>query len=244
MSVSGKAAVPRLAERAVLDVKVSSQGPSRKDVSEQVTNTAKHLQVLLGSMSPPDSSEEAKKSAALAHWSMSSLTSTSRMPTDQNGNEVEDGQRLYLAETSFDIRVRDFDKLSALATELSTLQHVTISSIKSVLTNSTKKAFESELRKMAAKDALQRARDYAEALGLTTVRPIELDESPINIYGGYGWMGAAEHGTKQAARMMQMVPSADVSSKGGLDSSNLEHFVFQAEEVTMSAEIQMKFEAR
>lgn len=244
MTVQGYAVIPRTAERAVLDVEISSSGTSRKWVSEEVTTSAKDLQSLLRSMSPSDASEEAKQSAALAHWSMTSLTTTSYMPADENGNDLKDADRMYSAVTTFDIRVRDFDKLGAFATRLSNSQHVKIKNIDWALTEPTKKAFESELRKMAAKDALQRARDYAEALGLTTVKPIELDEQPISPYFGSRFDNRPRK-MKQMARTASagLYSSSVPTDEDDDEGQNFEDVFFQPEEVKMQASVSMKFES-
>lgn len=243
MTVQGHAVIPRTAERAVLDIEISSSGTSRQWVSEEVTTSAKHLQTLLRSMSPADSSDEAKQSAALAHWSMTSLTTTSRTPIDNHGNPLKDAERIYSAVTAFDIRVRDFDKLGPFATRLSTFQHLKIKTIEWTLTEPTKKTFESELRIMAAKDAQQRARDYAQALGLTTVRPIELDEQPASYV--HGRIMQSQRRMKQTARRGGIFGASVAALSGSEheDEQNFEDVFFQPEEVRMQASVSMKFES-
>ncbi|KAJ9623868.1 hypothetical protein H2203_005313 [Taxawa tesnikishii (nom. ined.)] len=229
ISVSGEATIPRTAERAVLDVKVSSQGTNQKWVSSEATTAARHLQDIFGDLSPSDSSEAANKVAALAHWSMSSMTTTSWYPTDEKGNPS--GDKTYTTSLDFEVRVRNFDALGPLATKLSGLPHVKIDNVRWVLTEATQAAHRRQLRKMAAADALQRARDYAETLGLAIVKPVELvGEGMGNVYSGRRMI--------QTARKRKGTDG--YNDDGDLETSYAD-VMFQPEELHISSRVECKF---
>lgn len=190
--VKGNATIPKVAERALLNISVSTSGDNKLWVSDQVITATKHLESLLGEYCPANDSEEAKQSAALAHWSKTSLTATSHIPGDKDGN---DRPRKYMASVAFDIRFRDFSKLGTFGSQLSRLPHIEVKNVNWMLLTATESSFRAQLREEAVRDALQKAEDYARVLGFTSVRPIELGE-------GHYSSGAANYKYRatQAAR--------------------------------------------
>lgn len=174
INASGRAEIPHPAERALINVVVASSGENKASVSDEVITTAKHIESLLRDLSPTDDTPEAKKAAALAHWSKTSLSATSHVPW-HNGKGTTP-RRQYNARINFDIRFKDFKALGGFGSRLSALAHVEIPSIQWVLTAATEKSYRSRLRKEAARDALEKAHDYCEVLGCTNIRPVELEE--------------------------------------------------------------------
>ena len=233
ITVTGQAVIPHRAERALINVVVASSGISKQWVSDEVVTTSMHVEDLLKELSPKENTEEAKKAAALAHWSKTSLSATSHVPRDKDGHDLA---RKYFASVTFDIRFRNFEKLGSFGTRLSTIPHVEINNIQWILTNITEKAFRSQLRKEAAREALQKAEDYAEVLGCKRVRPFELAESSYDSHAG---MGAARMMQQQMPLQYQRAPGANSigaqRNETGLD--------FRPEEVTMSLNVTAKFHA-
>ena len=245
--VDGEATIPRRAERAVLSVEVSSTGKTKPQVTEEVITTAKHLRTMLEDLSRTDQQTDgANAQAAVAHWSMNSLNTTSNFVSNNKHFEAsgEDGYWTYTARTTFDIRFRDFDALGPFATKLAALQHVKIHSVEWTLTQATRRQYDSELRKQAAADALQRAKDYAEALGVPNVKPIEISEGQIYNESGFsayprGGVGGAQLFGQPRALQMQ---TANVGSEVEQDFSSSD-LAFQPEEVRMHGSVSCKFEA-
>ena len=173
LTVTGKAEIPHSAERAVINVSVSSQGLNKAAVSDEVITTAKHIESLLRQLSPTDSSAEAKAAAPLAHWNKTSLSFTSYVPTDNDGRELA---RNYKASVGFDIRFKEFKALGGFGARISSLPHVEVRKIEWILTTETEKSFHSQLRRDATVDAMEKARDYCDVLGCTNVKPVKLAE--------------------------------------------------------------------
>ena len=131
MTVSGKAEIPHPAERALINVTVSSEGTNKPSVSDEVITTAKHIETLLRELSPANDSPEAKAAAPLAHWDKTSLSSTSYIPTQWNPQKsVHESQpRRYRASITFDIRFKEFKALGSFGTKISSMPHVEVSNI-------------------------------------------------------------------------------------------------------------------
>lgn len=230
IAVTGKAIIPKKAERALLDVEISSTGFSRVFVSEEVQMSCRRLEELLRKISPANDSDFARESATIAHWSMTSMKTTSHLPTDQYGTVLKNAQRIYSTFVSFDIRVRDFSKLGTFANQISILPYTVIHSLRWGLTNTTRRADESMLRTMAAEDALDRAKDYAKALGLAAVWPVEVKEAQWGSHDPSAVMQAQQ----TALDMRRAVPDSDAA---------FSDLFFEPEEVTMTTRIDCKFEA-
>lgn len=117
---------------------------------------------------------------------MASLQTTSYVtrPRDRSGH-ITNRKLILEASVTFNIRVRNLDRLSRLATELSQIPLVRVNEISWILTDSTLAALQIKLRKMATADVLQKAKDNAAALDLHDVTLSELFEQqdsthPVN----------------------------------------------------------------
>jgi uncharacterized protein len=117
--------------------------------------------------------------APVTYWKNNTLSTSSYRPQDGKGNKLA---RQYTARTSFEIKVRDFERLGSLASSLSTMQHVEISRIEWHLTDATKASLASQSRQEAVKDAVVKARDYAAILLRGRPEAVEV----IDGTGGYG----------------------------------------------------------
>lgn len=256
INISGRAEIPHPAERALIDVVVSSSGTNKAAVSDEVITTAKHIETLLRGLSPTDQTPEAKAAAPLAHWSKTSLSATSYVPyTNKNSAKP----RQYDAKINFDIRFKEFKALGAFGSRLSALPHVEIHQIRWILTAPTEKSYRSQLRKEAAQDALQKAKDYCEVLGCTNIRPVELNESN----GGYQPLFASSYGRQRTMNVsypqMQApqgfaprsggsglfgsssMQSASGPANVGEDQRDESELEFKPQEVRMSMEVSVQF---
>lgn len=253
--VTGKAEIPHPAERALINVSVSSSGNKKAVVSEEVLTTARHIEALLRPLCPKDESPEAKVAAPLAHWSKTSLSSTSYVPYNHK-NPDKELSRIYNASVNFDIRFRDFVALGSFGTKLSSLIHVEVQNINWILTEATLKSFKSQLRKEATQDAIQKAKDYCEVLGCTNVRPVELQEGDARNVMSSGWASSSSGAAAarggglfgstpgaMASMSMQSAPAARRAGPQAGEQVQAEELSFDAQEVKMAMDVTVKFHA-
>lgn len=259
--VTGKAEVAHLAELAIINVSVSSSGINEASVSDKVITTAKHIESLLGPLSPQDDTAKAKKAAPIAHWSKTSLSSTSH-GLYHHQDPDQPPIRQYNVAISFNIHFWDFQALSSFGTKLSSISHVEVQNISWILTDATLKSFKTELLIQAAQDALRKVRDYCDVLACkANVRPVELQEGDARstmsagfggggrgagngIFGGggcYGESGVAA----QYAQTATVSRSIQQARRGGEDGEDArtEGLRFDAQEVKMAMEVTVKFQA-
>lgn len=242
IDVEGHAEIPHHAERALIHVAVASTGLNKAAVSDEVLTTSKHLENLLKDLSPVDNTPEAKEAAPLAHWSKTSLSSTSWVPYDYRGEQHK--PRQYNAKITFDIRFKKFRELGEFSSRLSALEYTEVTDIDWILTAATEKSYRSQLRKSAAGDALQKAKDYCEVLGCANVRPVKLSET-----SGAHRVSALNNGNMNVAyQQMQCQPGLAVQTAPGYGPQGLTDRIeatleFQPQEVRMSMTVAVKFHA-
>lgn len=258
--VTGKAEIAHLAELAIINVSVSSSGINKASVSDKVITTAKHIESLLGPLSLQDDTAKAKTAAPIAHWSKTSLSSTSH-GLYHHQDPDQPPIRQYNVAISFDISFRDFQALRSFGTKLSSISHVEVQNISWILTDATLKSFETELREKAAQDALEKACDYCNVLAYkANVQPVELQEGDARstmsagfggggrwagngIFGGGGYHGESGVAAKyaQTATVSRSMQQAKIGIGNG-EYARTEGLRFDAQEVKMAMEVTVKFE--
>jgi hypothetical protein len=188
--VTGAGTAIRRAERGILILQAQSQQlATPEEASAAITSTANILRDAIAPYCPQD--EETgltRNDAAISHYSMSTLdTSSSRERRPAGNSTVDQAPKYditYSARAEFNIKFSDFDVLDKLATQFSAMENTRIHRITWALTDATLKSIEGGARKRAAQDALQRARDYAEVFAdlstedaVARVKAIEVKES-------------------------------------------------------------------
>lgn len=129
--------------------------------------------------------------------------------------------------TSFKITFRDFALLGTWDSTLCNTPNAKIDEIKWTLTDATEKRLKTQARKMCTDDAMHKARDFAEALGLdrTAARAVELVDQGLSTSttgdGGHHGMGG-----KHAS-------SRDSNRQGG-------NFVYANEEIRLQSNVTIK----
>lgn len=252
--VTGKAEISHPAERAIINVSVSSSGINRASVSDKVITTAEHIESLLGDLSPRD-----HETAPLDHWSKTPFSSTSHVPYNHKDPDTPLA-RQYNAVITFEIRFRDFEVLESFGSEVSSLGHVVeVQNISWILTDETLESLKTQLRQQAARDARRKARDYCVVLAPhTNVPAVELQEGDARstmsagfvgggagngIFGGGGYYegsGVAAQ-SAQAATVSRSIQQARRGVGDGQDART-EDLGFDAQKVKLAIEVTAKFQ--
>jgi hypothetical protein len=166
--VTGTGTATRRAERGILVLEAQSQQlPTAEEASVVVTSTVNKIREAIAPFCPQDDKTRGTKAdAAIAHYSMSTLDTSSnreRRPSqNKNIDEAPKYDVTYSARAEFNIKFSNFAVLDKLATQFAAMDTVHIKHINWRLTNATLVSIEGGARKDAAQNALQRARNYAE----------------------------------------------------------------------------------
>jgi hypothetical protein len=188
--VTGTGTAIRRAERGILVLQAQSQQlATPEEASAVVTSTANKLRDAIAPYCPQDEETgHTKEDAAISHYSMSTLDTSSSRERRPAGNGAPDQAPkydvTYSACAEFNIKFSDFGALDKLATQFSAMENIRIHRITWALTDATLASIEGGARKRAGQDALQRARDYAEVFAdlstedaVAKVKAIEVKES-------------------------------------------------------------------
>jgi hypothetical protein len=168
ISVLGKSAVQRLAERAVLNVTVESVDLTQSKVGLDVRSACATLQNIFTQLSPKPETGLPTPNAAITVWTMSSIKSFSKVLYQRDENAPEKS-REYTANSSFEVTLQKFEEMGNLMAQLLEIPFVEITRTYWQLTEPTKRALEVESRKAAMADAVRKANDLAEVLGREVV---------------------------------------------------------------------------
>jgi uncharacterized protein YggE len=227
--VSGSGQVTRRAERAILVLQACAEKLSTPTAATTaITHTAS---VLREAITPHCPSDEASD-AAISHYSMTTLDTsqvkTARKELDEEGKKIYD--TAYSARVDFHIKFANFDVLDKLATSFSTMENVRISSVSWRLTEDTLASIKGETRKLAARNAVQRAWDYAEVVGNMTEEEAKQMVKPVEIKEGSHY--------EQNSR-----PRLHVGKRQRMTTTeiNSEELRFQPEDVAFEVTVNAKF---
>jgi hypothetical protein len=230
IDVKGEVELLLAAERAVLSIQVNAQSQNKRETTDATVASARKVEAFLRETTAPSENE----TSPVDYWSRTSLREYSHVPYD-NERKVN-LPREYQATVNFSIRLQKFNALGRIIHDLVAIEYVRSEGVQWVLTHDTMEAQRSKLRTLAAKDALDRAQDYAKAVGYERVLPLEMRE--------------AQAYTRSSNSKTGLVPTDGVETQ----SKNMaafeewedlgeEAFQYTPEEVKMTLSLHAKFRA-
>lgn len=226
----------------MLSVSISSEAHFQGAAFRNVESASNTIKSLLKDLSLPEASPHTSAATSafgtttdaddtdappVTHWSSSTLT-TYAYPGTYTDSQLSQ----YTASTSFTIIFRDFEQLGKLIITLSTMPLVSVREVGWSLTDGTKQALASQMRKEAVRDATRKATDLAEGAGRGVPRVVELAD--VDVDDRYAHHGRVQ---LQAAVRMQGGAAATVQQKQN------EGMSFAPENVWLSAGVTARFEA-
>ncbi|KLJ06827.1 hypothetical protein EMPG_17679 [Blastomyces silverae] len=220
INVPGECKLNRIAERAYLSVRVSAESSIQEEAARNATKALNALHAQFRDLSPKARDDLLSPNPPITAFNIGSITTSSRIPTDQDGQPT--GPRQFSAFASLSATFRDFAKLGQIASGLFMMPFVEVHSIDWRLTDATAAELAKEARKKALLDAIEKASDFAQTVN-REVFPVE-----INDRGEY----SPPYGTPRIRTMMARVDDPG-SSGHALD--------LEPQEITVRASIMAKF---
>lgn len=204
-------------ERATIHVTVRAEGPERASVVERVMHLTEPLR---------DSITARKDAGAVADWTSTRLAVRAERPWNNEGKKLAP---VYFASIDLTATFSETSELSIWVSDISPWEGIEIGRVDWHLTPDTESQIEREVAAQAVGVAVTRAQAYATALGLGTVRPVEIAD--------HGLIASASpqpfSGTPRARGAMLMA-SADV---GGATME------YEPDEIVISATVEARFVA-
>lgn len=178
-SVSGSASQQLPPERATPLVRLSAEGDDPAAVLRRVTQ-------LHGGL--VSQAEEQVSSGAATRWSTSDVWIRTE---DRYRPDAAEPLRVQVASADLRVRFRDVPALSSWLADIGGREGVQVQGVQWSLTAATRHDVSRTLRIAAVRDAQQRARDYADALGLADVVLEQLWEAGLRPGSGSPETGLA-----------------------------------------------------
>lgn len=193
ITVQGRSIARHAPERAVVQLSVGFDGPSREKVFTQASAAAESLRLAIVELHD-------ETAGPVVSWSSDSLQVWADRPWNQDGTQLP---LVHHARVGFTAEFSDFDALSRFLALHADAEGVTIGGVEWKLTNSKQDAVDTEVRSAAVANATEKARVYADAVGLTTVRAVAIaDPGMLGDLGGASSGGGFEFAAS-APRMLK-----------------------------------------
>ncbi len=168
ITVRGSFAAFERPERGTVHATIAYEGPAMEPVYGRV---ARDLDAVKASIAPLDN----KDNGAVTWWSADQLRTWSNRPWNKDGKRLP---LVHHASVDFEVKFRDFSALSRWVGEhVANTEGFRVARIEWALTAKRREALQKEVRTRAVLDAVTRAQEYADALGLGQVRPVAIADA-------------------------------------------------------------------
>lgn len=242
--VSGSGNIKRQPELGVVSIRILSTGPDQAPVSAEVRSAAQDIQAQIRQLAAPQHADYRAPSpavdAAVTRWSSGSVSTRSywedgddnfygaRTHVGATSGYSSDSSRrgkkkkrtkVYEASVGITATFRDFDSLSDFTTTMSMAPLASVRAVEWCLTDETQARLREDALKQSYKDALAKARAFAEAMDKESVKPVQVtqanDQPPrLMAMGAARYaaapMGAGESGEEQRLTYVPEDVSYDV----------------------------------
>jgi uncharacterized protein YggE len=167
ITVRGSFAAFQQPERATVHAHIAYDGADPESVYDQV---ARDLETVKASVAPLHDAER----GPVTRWSAEQLRTWSSRPWNQDGEQLP---LVHHAGVDVAIKFLDFQALSRWVGEhVAGTEGFAVSSVEWALTKRRHDELSREVRSAAVQDAVTRAQQYADALGLGQVEPVALSD--------------------------------------------------------------------
>lgn len=218
ITVQGQYAARYAAERATAHLTVSFDAPDREQVVAQATAGAEAIADRIEALHDADA-------GPVVSWSSERPRVWSDRPWSNDGAQLP---LVHHAQIDITAVFSQFDALADVLTDAVVQPGVQLGGIEWDLTRSTRTTALAEVRSRAVADATDKARVYAQAVGLGTVRAVAIADP--------GMLGTGGAGDGVPAPRMEMM-MARAKADGGPG------FAFAPEQIEVAAAVDARFEA-
>ena len=214
ITVRGSFAAFERPERGTVHATIAYEGPAMEPVYSRV---ARDLDAVKASIAPLDN----RDNGPVTWWSADQLRTWSDRPWNKDGKQLP---LVHHASVGFEVKFRDFGALSRwVGAHIANTEGFRVTHVEWALTAKRREALQKEVRTRAARDAVTRAQEYADALGLGQIRPVAIADA--------GMLGKRPENAPSAAYMR-------ASAVGGAPEVEL-----VPEHIEVSAEVDARFVA-
>lgn len=205
------------AERATVQLSVAVDGARRTTVLASATAAVQTLTESIKKLHDPNA-------GPVTWWSSDRIRVWAHRPWNNDGKQLPP---VHNAAIGLTVKFKDFDALADWLTEAVTVPGVQVNNIEWGLTESKRISVTTEVRSRAVKDAADKARVFAQAIGLGQVTAVAIADP--------GMLGVSGSGDSPAP--MMRVAAMKMADSGGAPLD------FTPEDIEVSASVDARFEA-
>lgn len=184
MTLRGHYTARRFPERAMIHLIIESSSESEETVSREVISTCNSLREILEALCLREENGTVKPKAAVSSISASHIHLASKDPNANNPTgDPKDRPLVHTATITFYAVFCDFNEMHTFMQKLDGYRNARLNNISWYLTDATNREVGAQARKGALLDAVMKADQYAAAIDLEEVEPVELkeiDPQPLN----------------------------------------------------------------
>jgi uncharacterized protein len=167
ITVRGSFAAFERPERGTVHATIAYEGPAMEPVYGRV---ARDLDAVKASIAPLD-----KDNGPVTWWSADQLRTWSNRPWNKDGKQLP---LVHHAGVDFEVKFRDFSAVSRWVGEhVANTEGFRVTRVEWALTEKRREALQQDVRARAVRDAVTRAQEYADALGLGQIRPVAIADA-------------------------------------------------------------------
>ncbi len=163
-------------ERGTVHATIAFEGPTMEPVYDRV---ARDLEAVRASVTPLKTGDH----GPVTWWSAEQLRTWSNRPWNKDGKQLP---LVHHASVGIEVKFRDFSALSRwVGQHVANTEGFRVSHVEWALTKKRRTELLRQVRTRAVEDAVIRAQQYADALGLGKIRPVAIADA--------GMLGASPH---------------------------------------------------
>jgi len=206
------------AERATVRLAVGFDGAKRESVLASATAAVQTVTDSVKRLHDPDA-------GPVTWWSSDRVRVWAERPWNNEGKQLAP---VHHAAISITVKFKDFDALADWLAEAATVPGVQVGGIDWALTEAKRTSVTTEVRSRAVKDAADKARVFAQAIGLAQVTATAIADP--------GMLGVSGDPGSPSPTMMRAAAFAAPPAGGA-------SFDFTPEDIEVSASVDARFEA-
>jgi len=176
ITVRGSFTAFQAPERGTVHASIAFEGPAMEPVYDRV---ARDLEAVKASVTPLKTGDH----GPVTWWSVEQLRTWSNRPWNKDGELLP---LVHHASVGVEVKFRDFAALSRwVGQHIANTDGFRVSHVEWALTSKRRTELQRQVRTRAVEDAVARAQQYADALGLGKIRPVAIADA--------GMLGASLH---------------------------------------------------
>lgn len=224
ITVTGHAERTVAPNRCTAVLRVHADGSSRKQAAEPVTAAVATITDLVTEL-------HKRIPNPVKRWTFDRVRHGRRRPFNREG---KNRPWVYNSSASITVTFHEFDAVGAFVERVAELEVVTVADLQWWITRKARKKRLSQVRDLAVRNALDKAKAYTTSLGLDTVRAVAIADP--------GMLGSQPSPVHAGGAPMMRTAMLRSDAMNAPESAEPE-LVFEPDRVTLTADVEARFEA-